>query len=46
MKVARTVVYWVAVLAISIVLVVLLILFFESRDQADVDASATPAQRA
>ena len=46
MKVARTVVYWVAVVAISIVLVVLLVLFFESRDQADVDASAATAQQA
>jgi hypothetical protein len=36
------VLYWLAVLVISIVLVVLLILFFESRDQADVGANAPP----
>lgn len=29
--------YWVAVVAISLVLVVALILFFESRDQSQVD---------
>jgi hypothetical protein len=38
-----TVLYWVAVVAISVVLVILLILFFESRDQADVGATAPPA---
>ena len=46
MRFVRPALYWLAVVAISIVLVVLLVLFFESRDQADVDASATPAQRA
>ena len=30
-------VYWVAVLVISLVLVVVLILFFEARDQSQVD---------
>ncbi len=38
-----TVLYWVAVVAISVVLVILLILFLESRDQADVGATAPPA---
>ena len=36
--------YWVAVAAISVALVVALILFFESRDQSSVkDDSALPA---
>jgi hypothetical protein len=39
----RPLLYWLAVLAVSIVLVVLLILFFESRDQADVGAAAPRA---
>jgi hypothetical protein len=43
MRFVRPLVYWLAVVAISVVLVVLLILFFESRDQADVGAKATPA---
>lgn len=32
--------YWVAVVAISLVLVIGLILFFESRDQSSVERSA------
>jgi hypothetical protein len=39
----RTFIYWLAVVVISVLLVVLLILFFESRDQADVGAHAAPA---
>jgi cytochrome b subunit of formate dehydrogenase len=35
--------YWVAVLAISLALVVGLILFFESRDQSSVERSAAGA---
>jgi hypothetical protein len=36
--------YWVAVVAISLALVVALILFFESRDQSSVESdSALPA---
>lgn len=35
----RTLLYWLAVLAVSLVLVVLLILFLESRDDANIDAS-------
>jgi hypothetical protein len=42
MRFVRPLLYWLAVLAVSIVLVVLLILFFESRDQADVGANAPP----
>lgn len=37
-----TILYWLAVVAISVVLVILLILFLESRDQANVDAAAPP----
>jgi hypothetical protein len=43
MKVLGSILYWLAVVAISVVLVILLILFFESRDQANVDAAAPPA---
>jgi hypothetical protein len=35
--------YWLAVLAISLALVIALILFFESRDQSSVERSAGPA---
>jgi hypothetical protein len=35
--------YWVAVVAISLALVIALILFFESRDQSSVERSAVPA---
>jgi hypothetical protein len=38
------IVYWVAVVVISLALVVALILFFESRDQSSVESdSAVPA---
>ena len=37
------IIYWLAVVAISVALVILLILFFESRDQANVDAAAPVA---
>lgn len=40
MRVILTVIYWLAVLAISLALVVALILFFESRDQSSVERSA------
>ena len=42
------IVYWVAVVAISVALVIGLILFLESRDQSDVkkSGSAVPASRA
>jgi cytochrome b subunit of formate dehydrogenase len=35
--------YWLAVLAISLVLVIGLILFFESRDQSSVESSGVPS---
>jgi hypothetical protein len=36
-RVLGKVLYWLAVLAISIALLVVLVLFFESRDQSNVD---------
>jgi hypothetical protein len=38
--------YWLAVLIISVVLLVLLVLFFESRDSSDLENSARPSQHA
>jgi cytochrome b subunit of formate dehydrogenase len=35
-------IYWLAVVAISLVLVIGLILFFESRDQSSVEGAALP----
>jgi hypothetical protein len=37
MRVLLRILYWLAVLAISLVLLVALVLFFESRDESDVD---------
>jgi hypothetical protein len=42
-RVAKRIIYWLAVLAISVVLVILLIMFFESRDQSSVESGALPA---
>lgn len=39
-------VYWLAVLAISLALVVALILFLESRDQSSVEGASAPAPAA
>ena len=39
---AASVLYWVAVVAISLALVVALILFFESRDQSSVESGSAP----
>jgi hypothetical protein len=36
-------IYWLAVLAVSLVLVIGLILFFESRDQSSIEGAARPA---
>jgi len=41
-RTAKRLIYWLAVLAISVVLVILLILFFESRDQSSVESGAVP----
>ena len=40
---AKRIIYWLAVLAISLALVIVLILFFESRDQSSVESRAIPA---
>ena len=40
---AKLILYWLAVLAISVALVIVLILFFESRDQSSVESGAVPA---
>jgi uncharacterized protein involved in outer membrane biogenesis len=43
MRVIGKILYWLLVLAISIALLVALVLFFESRDQSQVEgASTTP----
>ena len=39
-------IYWLAVVAISLALVVGLILFFESRDQSSVESGALPVSYA
>jgi cytochrome b subunit of formate dehydrogenase len=40
LRVALKIVYWAAVIAISVALVIGLILFFESRDQSSVESGA------
>ena len=43
-RVLLRILYWLAVLAVSIVLLILLVRFFESRDQSSVESnSALPA---
>jgi hypothetical protein len=43
-RILRAILYWAAVLAVSIVLLVALVLFFESRDSSNVDSNgAVPA---
>jgi len=39
----RKFVYWLAVIAISLALVVALILFFESRDDSSLEGAAVPS---
>jgi hypothetical protein len=41
MRVVGKIVYWLAVLVVSLALVIGLILFFESRDQSEVQQSGT-----
>lgn len=45
LRVLGRIVYWLAVLAVSVVLLILLVKFFESRDESNVDsgAAAPPA---
>jgi hypothetical protein len=45
-RVVGKILYWLAVLAISIALLVVLMLFFESRDDSSVEGSALPHQLA
>jgi hypothetical protein len=37
--------YWLAVLAVSIALLIALVLFFESRDESQVENGAAPIER-
>lgn len=43
MRILLKVLYWLAVLAISLALVVGLILWFESRDQSEIDGAGLPS---
>jgi uncharacterized protein YggT (Ycf19 family) len=42
MQIVWKVLYWLAVLAISVVLLVVLMMWFESRDASEVEGSAVP----
>jgi cytochrome b subunit of formate dehydrogenase len=42
MRILLKVLYWLAVLAIALALVVGLILWFESRDQSDIEGAMVP----
>jgi hypothetical protein len=42
MRILLTVLYWLAVLAISLALVIGLILWFESQDESDIQGSGLP----
>lgn len=46
MRIIGKIIYWLAVLAVSIVLLILLVRFFESRDASQVEGAGavTPAQ--
>ncbi|MBA3264054.1 MAG: hypothetical protein H0T69_16610 [Thermoleophilaceae bacterium] len=46
MRIVWKVVYWLAVLAISVVLLVVLVMWFESQDASKVEDSAVPLQLA
>ena len=46
LRVLGQVVYWLVVIAISVALLVLLVRFFESRDESQVDGAAVPVLRA
>jgi hypothetical protein len=43
MRVLAKVVYWLAVLVISVALLIVLMLFFESRDDSSVEGSSLPS---
>jgi uncharacterized protein involved in outer membrane biogenesis len=42
MRVLGKILYWVAVLAISVALLIVLVLFFESRDSSQVHGAVVP----
>lgn len=44
-RVLGKILYWLAVLVISIALLVALVLFFESRDESQVENGALPVER-
>jgi hypothetical protein len=46
MRVLRRVLYWLAVLVVSLALVVALLLFLEARDRSSVEKGAAPAPSA
>ena len=46
LRILGKILYWIAVLAVSVVLLVLLVRFFESRDDSDLDARAPVVIRA
>jgi uncharacterized membrane protein YhaH (DUF805 family) len=41
LRILARVLYWLVVLAVSVVLLVLLVSFFESRDESQIDAAVT-----
>lgn len=45
MRLLGKILYWLAVLAVSIALLIALVLFFESRDESQVENGAAPAER-
>lgn len=44
-RVLGKILYWLAVLAVSIALLVALVLFFESRDESQVENGSAPVER-
>jgi hypothetical protein len=44
-RVLGKILYWLAVLAVSIALLVALVMFFESRDESQIDNGAVPVER-
>jgi hypothetical protein len=44
MRILLKLLYWLAVLAIALALVIGLILWFESRDQSDIEGAMVPGQ--
>jgi preprotein translocase subunit SecG len=45
-RVLGKILYWLAVLVISVALLIVLVLFFESRDESEVENGAVPVERA